>query len=261
MGPSPGLPSAALSAALMCALVAYRHADAECTVLADGIGLRTRIRGVGEHLVACRFRDHRNWPSSRVLGWSLGWGRVESDHFGDGREVDDCAVLAVWGIVGDDCSMAPRGDRSNGPGSSARSEISRSDRWGPVGFRRMVAHVWALFGAVIMRCSLNGGGCPGSNRVDIAGAIRCGAAQGADHRTDAPNSRLTRDARMSWPGDPGQPPVACRPVSDVHVSGSLQLGNWPSRSLRSTALLSSCARPRSGRVPPTFTLQLIRSCA
>ena len=260
MGPSPGLPSAALSAALMWALVACRHGDAECTVLADGIGLRTRIRGVGEHLVACRFRD-RNWPSGRVLGWSLGWGRVESDHFGDGREVDDCAVLAVWCVVGDDCSMAPRGDRSNGPGSSARSEISRSDRWRPLGFRWMVAHVRAPFEAVTMRCSLNGGRCSGSNRVDIAGVTRSGAAQGADHRSDARNGRQMRDARVSWPCDPGEPPVACRPVRDVHVSRSLQVGNWPSRSLRSSALLTSCAQPRSGEVPLTFTLQRSRACA
>ena len=140
----------------------------------------TCIDGGGEHLGACRRRDHLNWPSSRMRGWSLGRGRVESDHSGDCREVDDCAVLAVWCVVGDDCSTAPWGDRSNGPGSSARSEISRSDRWRPLGF---------------------------------------------------------------------------------HVSGSLQLGNWPSRSLRSNPLLTNCAQPRTGRVPPTFTLQLTRACA
>lgn len=221
----------------------------------------TCIDGGGEHLGACRRRDHLNWPSSRMRGWSLGRGRVESDHSGDGREIDDCAMLAVWCVVGDDCSTAPWGDRSNGPGSSARSEISRSDRWRPLGFRWMVAHVRAPFEAVTMRCSLNGGRCSGSNRVDIAGVTRSGAAQGADHRSDARNGRQMRDARVSWPCDPGEPPVACRPVRDVHVSRSLQVGNWPSRSLRSSALLTSCAQPRTGRVPPTFTLQLTRACA
>ena len=184
-------------------------------MVADGIGLLTRTGGVGENL-AGRLGDHRGWLSSRVLGWSPGRGRVESDHSGDGREVDDGAMLAVWCVVGDDCSTASRGDRSNGPGSSARSEISRSDRWRPLGLQSMV--VRARFGGVGRRCSLNGGGCFGLNRVDIAGATRCGAAQRAGHRSDAPNGRWTCDARVSWSCDPGEPPVACRPVSDVHVS-------------------------------------------
>ena len=155
------------------AVVPCRDGDAECTVVADGIGLAARIGGVGEHLDAGGVRDDLNWPWSRGRGWSPGWGRVESDHAGDGREVDDGAVLAVWCVVGDDCSTAPGGDRSNGPGSSARSEISGSDRWCPLGVQWVVAHVGARFGAVTMRCSLNGG---------------------------------------------GEPPVACRPVSDVHLS-------------------------------------------
>ncbi len=112
-----------------------------------------------------------------------------------------------------------------------------------------------------MRCSLNGGGCSGLNRVDIPGVTRSGAAQRADHRSDAPNGRQTGDALVSWPCDLGDVSVACRPVSDVHLSVSFQLGNWPSPSLRSNALLTSCAQPRTGRVPPTFTPQFSRACA
>ena len=129
----------------------------------------SRLRGTCDPRVRGHARDYacahrrcrsgrRRWPCSGPPDWPLSrapsgrrrGGRVESDHPGDGREVDDGAVLAFWRVGRHDRSASSRGDRSNGPDPSAGSEVPPPDRWPPLVARLIVRHVSTPF----TRCTL-----------------------------------------------------------------------------------------------------------